>query len=211
MSQQWTITKDKFLTLDEIQHLYAELRDARDLAIQRQNFHCHIRDYFILRTLLESGLRCLELSALKIEDIRGGSLIVKSGKNGKSRNVLLTKETQRMLAEFIKLKAKVLREPTSTNDYLFVSERGSHYTTRGIRKRVKFWFARVGIGDGLSVHSCRNTYVSHALAAGVDMVTVRNNAGHSSLAVTSIYSHATKNDLGDFELYSSASSTKRNC
>ena len=115
-----------------------------------------------------------------------------------------------MLAEYLKLKAKTLSEPTGPSDYLFISERRTPFTTRGIRKRVKIWFARLGISDDLSVHSCRHSYVSHALAAGVDMVTVRDNAGHSSLAVTSIYSHATKNDLGDFDLYSSASSTKRN-
>jgi len=172
VSQAWTITKDKFLTLDEIQRLYSALRDAKDLAIQRRSFYCHVRDYYVLRTLLESGLRCFELAALKIEDIRGGSLIVKNGKGGKRRNVLLTKETQRMLTEFLKLKTKVLREPVEPSDYLFVSERRSPYTTRGIRKRVKLCFARVGIGDELSVHSCRHSYVSHALAAGVDMVTV---------------------------------------
>jgi site-specific recombinase XerD len=210
LQSHWTITKDKFLTADEVQRLLSALRDAKDLAIQRHTFYCHVRDFYILRTLLESGLRCFELSALKVGDFRAGSLIVQRGKGGKRRNVLLTKDTQKMLNEFIKVKAKVLQERVEPADDLFISERGRRYSTRGIRKRVKHWFTKVGISDDLSVHSCRHSFVSHSLAAGVDMVTVRDNAGHSSLAVTSIYSHSVKNDLGDFELYSSEKSRKRN-
>jgi len=210
MAKGWIVTKDQFLTEKEVHLLYSSLRDAKDLAIQRQTFFVHIRDYFLLRVLLESGLRVFECAALRISDFRGGSLIVRNGKGGKKRNVLLTKDTQRMLSEFFKVKAKVLKEPMADEDFLFMSERRRPYTTRGIRKRVKYWFSEIGVSGNLSCHSCRHSYVSHALAAGVDLVTVRDNAGHSSLAVTSIYSHAVKDDLGDFQLYSSENNGKRN-
>jgi site-specific recombinase XerD len=211
VAKNWIVTKDQFLTENEVRRLYSALRDAKDLAIQRQSFFCHVRDYYLLRVLLESGLRVFELAALCISDYRGGSLIVQNGKGGKKRNVLLTKDTQKMIVEFLKIKEKVLREPIGVDDFLFLSERRKPYTTRGIRKRVKLWFEKIGISSNLSVHSCRHSYVSHMLAAGVDLVTVRDNAGHSSLAVTSIYSHAVKNDLGELELFSSEKNGKRNC
>jgi integrase/recombinase XerD len=203
MSRTWTITKDKFLTVDEVQKLYNTLADAKDLAIQRRSFFCHIRDYFILRTLLESGLRVAELVALSVSDFRSGSLIVRCGKGGKRRNVLLAKETQKMLAEFLKLKTKVLKEGAGDEDALFLSERGKAYTTRAIRKRVKLWFAKCGFSPDLSVHSCRHSYISHLIAKTKDLVLARDNAGHSSLSITSIYSHSLRDDLGDLELYSS--------
>ncbi|MGZ3766155.1 MAG: tyrosine-type recombinase/integrase [Mucilaginibacter sp.] len=198
------------MTKDEVQRLYSSLRDAKDLALQRQAFLHHVRDYYLLRTMFETGLRVFEVAAIKVKDLRNGSLIVPCGKGGKRRNVLLAKGTQRMLTEFIKLKSKILKEPVDEGSYLFLSERRKPYTTRGLRKRVKFWFAKVNVSDELSCHSCRHSYVSHALAAGVDLVTVRDNAGHASLATTSIYSHTVKTDLGDLELYSSHSNTKRN-
>lgn len=210
MARNWTITRDQFLTMDEVQRLYLALRDARDLAIQRQTFYVHIRDYYIMRVLLESGLRVFELAALRVSDFRSGSLIVRNGKGGKKRNVLLAKDTQKLLTEFLKIKVKVLREPVGDEDSFFLSERRRPYCTRGIRKRVKLWFAKINVSADLSCHSCRHSYVSHMLAAGVDLVTVRDNAGHSSLAVTSIYSHAVKNDLGELELYSSHKTGKRN-
>jgi len=203
MAQNWTVTKDLFLTQEDVQRLYSTLEDAKDLAIQRQSFYCHVRDYYILRTLLESGLRVFELVALRVSDIRGGSLIVRCGKGGKKRNVLLAKSSQKVLNEFLKLKGKVLQEPLGEEDFLFLSERRRPYTTRGVRKRVKLWFGKANMSAGLSCHSCRHTYVSHLMAAGVDLATVRDNAGHSSLAITSIYAHAVKDDLGELELYSS--------
>lgn len=204
MKNTWTVTKDKFLSVDEVRRLYKTIADAKDLALQRQTFHCHIRDYYILHTLLETGLRVGELVALRTSDFRSGSLIVRCGKGGKPRTVLLAKETQKMLANFVKLKGKALKEPIGEEDFLFLSERRKPYTTRGVRRRVKFWFAKCGFNPRLSVHSCRHSYVSHLIAKTKDLVLARDNAGHSSLAVTSIYSHVTKDDLGDLEIYGSA-------
>lgn len=197
---KWTITKDVFLSLDQVKRLYAALNDAKDLSIHRQSNLVQIRDNFILRTLLETGCRVAELCALKVGDFQSGSLIIQQGKGGKKRNIILSKGTQRMLKEFIKVKQKVLSESIELDSSLFLSERKKPYSTRGVRKRVKFWFQRCGFSQSLSVHSCRHTYVSHLLANKVDLTTVRDNAGHSSLAVTSIYSHAVKDEL-DVALY----------
>ncbi len=199
----WTVTKDKFLSREEVLKLYSALKDARDLAIQRRRFLSHVRDYYLLRTLLETGLRAFELTALKVSDFCNKSLIVQYGKGGKPRTILLTVSTQKILREFLKIKRTVLRESTVPESFLFLSERKFPYTTRGLRKRVKLWFTQCGLGTHLSVHSCRHSYISHLIAAGVDLPIIRDNAGHSSLAVTSIYSHAVKDDLGELDLYGS--------
>ncbi len=199
-NQKWTITRDLFLSSEQVHRLYTIVKDASDLATHRKKNLVHVRDHFILRTLLETGVRVAELAALKVGDIQSGSLIVQHGKGGKKRNIILGKSTQRMLKEFLKVKQKVLDESTDADAPLFMSERKGPYTTRAIRKRVKFWFQRCGLANSLSCHSCRHTYVSHLIAAGVDLPTVRDNAGHSSLSTTSIYSHATKDEL-DVNLY----------
>lgn len=210
MRRTWTISQDLLLSQDEITKLYQQLLDAKDLAIQRKRNLSHIRDYFILRTLLETGVRVFELINIKIEDIRGRSLVIQRGKCHKKRNILLTSQTQRLLKEFLDIKKKALKEPVSNNEYLFLSERGAPYSTRGVRKRVKLWFNRCGFSDHLSCHSCRHTYISHLLASGTNVVLVRDNAGHSSLAVTNTYSHVVKSDLDELELYSSAFNGSRN-
>jgi len=197
----WTVSKDMFLTKEEIRKLYAVLEDVKDLALHRGRFLVYVRDYFIIKTLLETGLRVSELCNLKVEDFRGNSLIVQCGKGGKKRTVILTKQTQRLLQEFITLKKDKLNEPTANSSYLFFSERKRNYNPRGIRKRVKYWFAKCSLSPNFSCHSCRHTYISYMIAEGVDLPTIRNNVGHSSLAITDLYSHATKESLGDVELY----------
>lgn len=204
MSKNWIVTRDSFLSTEAVQRLFAELEDAKDLALHRGQFYSNVRDYYILKTLLETGARVFELVAIKIRDFKGRSLIIQKGKGNKKREILLMPSTQRMLKDFIKIKTDWLDEPISENDFLFISERKKPYSTRGIRKRVKYWFRRCKIESHLSVHSCRHTYISHLLDQGVDIQTVRTNAGHSSLNTTSLYGHTLKTDLEGVEIYNSS-------
>jgi integrase len=46
----------------------------------------------------------------------------------------------------------------------------------------------------MHVHCGRHTFISHAIASGRSLVEVRDAAGHTNIAVTSIYLHALPND-----------------
>ncbi|WP_417335347.1 tyrosine-type recombinase/integrase [Halobacteriovorax marinus] len=170
------------------------------MALHRNKSFVHIRDFYLIHTFLETGLRVAELASLKAGDFQSKSLTVQNGKGGKRRTVILSQATQKMLKQFLKIKKQILCEPTTCDAPLFISERKSHYTTRGIRKRIKFWFSKCNLPENLSCHSCRHTYVSHLIAAGVDLQTVRANVGHASLGTTSLYGYAVKEELG-IELY----------
>ena len=206
-SKRWSITADKFLTQEQVGTLTRHLLAERDLAIARGNNTQAIRDYYALRTLLESGLRVAEFCELTNADFNGLKLIVRHGKGDKPRTVLLTRATAHMLKEFMIVKAK-LGHALDASAPLFPSRYGSAYTTRGMQKRAKAAFAAVGFPEHLSVHSLRHTYCSLLLASGkVGIGTVRDNLGHHSIAVTNLYSHAMGN-LDDVELYSAPSSEK---
>ena len=210
MSRNWTVSRDQYLTKDEVNRLYSRLRDAKDLALQRRCYYCHVRDYFILRLFFETGIRVFELVALRISDYRNGALIVRLGKGAKKRSILLTKQTQQMLGEFLKLKTSTLQEPTGEDDFLFISERNRPYSTRGIRKRVKHWFQLVGLEKSLSCHSARHTFISHLIDKTQDLVLARDQAGHSNLQITSAYTHSLKSNVDDLDLYSADLSRTRN-
>lgn len=57
-------------------------------------------------------------------------------------------------------------------------------------------------GRRWTTHTGRHTFVTHALASGIPAASVRDAAGHSSLAVTDIYAHAAAGDRYDGRLYS---------
>lgn len=205
--KRWMITADKFLSPEQVERLIQHLLAQRDLAIARQNNTQAIRDYYAIRTLLESGLRVFEFCALVNGDFSGLKLIVRRGKGNKPRTVLLTRSTANMLKEWQAVKSGL---GIDINAYgpMFPSRYGSRYTTRGMQKRVKIIFAQLGFPEHLSIHSLRHTYCSLLLASRkVSLATVKENLGHHSIAVTNLYAHAI-DDLSEVELYSSPSSHK---
>lgn len=205
--KRWTITGDKFLNEEQVKSLVRFLLERRDLAIARSYDHQAIRDYYAIRTLLESGLRVFEFCALVNGDFQGQKLTVKKGKGNKPRTILLTRATAFMLKEWFVVKSglEMNIEPATA---MFPSRYRRHYTTRGVQKRVKVIFNQVNLPKHLSVHSLRHTYCSLLLASGkVSIATVKENLGHHSIAVTNLYSHAV-GDLSEVELYSASSSQK---
>lgn len=203
--KRWTITCDKFLSLDQVGQLNTHLLNCRDLAIARGNDTQAIRDYYAVHVLLESGLRVFEFCALTNADFNGLKLSVRHGKGDKARTVLLTRATAQTLKEWQTVKAKLGHDLAPTAP-LFPSRFGTAYCTRGVQKRIKLIFAALGFPTHFSVHSLRHTYCSLLLASGkVGLGTVRDNLGHHSIAVTNLYSHAV-GDLSAVELYPAPSS-----
>ncbi len=201
---RWSITSDKFLTPEQVASLLSYLAARRDLAIARRTDMQSIRDYYAIRTLLESGLRVFEFCALINSDFQGQKLMVRKGKGNKPRTVLLTKATSIMIKEWTTVRAK-LNFPADPTAPLFPSRYQKHYSTRGVQKRVKIIFGALNFPRHLSVHSLRHTYCSLLLASGkVGLATVKENLGHHSIAVTNLYAHAVGN-LTDVELYEPSS------
>ncbi len=203
--KQWVITPDKFLSLEQVTKVIDYLLTQRDLAIARTNDRQAIKDYYMVRTLLESGLRCFEFCALILTDFHGHKITVRCGKGGKPRTIVLTKATALMLKEWLEIRERLGFSIDQTAP-LFPSRYGTPYTTRGVQKRIELIFAAVGLPENLSTHATRHTYCSHLLESGkVGLPTVKENMGHSSISTTNLYSHAVAK-LDGVELYERGSS-----
>src|SRR5258708_1402331 len=105
--KRWQITSDKFLDHQQVIGLTEYLLTQRDLAIARHDNPQAIRDYYLVRTILESGLRVFEVCNLINNDFHGQKLEVRHGKGNKPRTVLLTRATAIMLKEWISLKTQL--------------------------------------------------------------------------------------------------------
>lgn len=201
MRSRWTITADKFLDETQINVLLTYLTEQRDLSLARGNNPQAIRDYYGIRFLLESGLREFEFCALTNSDFTGHKIVVKRGKGGKARTVLLTKSTALLLKEWITIKSQ-LGFDTSGNAPLFPSRYGRKYSTRGLRDRIKQIFRILKFPENLSGHSLRHTNCSLLMAAKVPMPRIRDNLGHHSLVVTDLYAHSV-GTIEDVDIYDS--------
>jgi len=204
-STPWTVTSEKILTQEQIERLLGLLTERRDLAIARSNQPQHIKDYYIVRTLLETGVRVFEFCNLIEDDLHGMKLFVRRGKGGKARTILITRSTMQMLQEWMTVKEK-LGFQRGSSEPLFPSRYSRKYTTRGIQKRIDLVFELTDLPQRLSTHSCRHTNCSLLLASGkVSLATVKENLGHNSIAVTNLYAHTVGN-IDDVEIYSAPGS-----
>src|SRR5713226_4457659 len=76
-------------------------------------------------------------------------------------------------------------------DLIFANPDGSPLKPDSISAAVSLLSRRLKLPKGASLHTLRHSHSSHLLADGVDLATVSERLGHSSVRVTAeIYSHA---------------------
>ncbi len=199
----WIITPDKFLTKDQIQALLNHLNELRTTGLKNGDAE-PVKSYYMVRILLESGLRVAEFCDLRVSDLIEDKLMVRNGKGDKPRTVLLTASSARIIREWTSIQAKSKlpkSEASDADEPIFRSSRLGKYSTRAIQKRVKRIFKHLGLPPRLNCHSLRHTYCSMLIESKVSLTTVKENMGHSSLTTTNLYSHSLGN-LSEVNLYS---------
>lgn len=162
------------------ERILSEQDVIRMLALERDQ-----RDHALIRLLYLAALRISELCRLKWKDCKirkGGGQVTVVGKRNKVRAIVLPDS---MWREMVALKGKA-----GPDDPVFRSRQGGHLDPMSVQRLVKAAAIRAGLPKTVSPHWLRHAHVSHALDRGVNPVLVRDTAGHSSLKVTSEYSHA---------------------
>ncbi|MCB0113993.1 MAG: tyrosine-type recombinase/integrase [Caldilineaceae bacterium] len=76
------------------------------------------------------------------------------------------------------------------DEAVFRSQKGGALVPSQVWRIVRAAAKRAGISGHVSPHWFRHSHASHALERGASVALVRDTLGHSSLAVTSMYTHA---------------------
>lgn len=153
------------------------------------------RDQLLIRLLYSSAARISEICALTWADVSPNGdtgQIVLFGKGGKTRVVKLSKATYAALL--------TLAHSPQPDAPIFVSQKGGKLDETQVHRIVKAAALRAGIVGNVSAHWLRHSHASHALDRGANIALVRDTLGHSSLAVTSRYTHAKPNDSSSLHL-----------
>ena len=177
-----------YLTDDEVRALL----DAPDLATRTGR-----RDYAIMATLIATGLRVGELTALRHQDVKAtkpAHLIV-HGKGRKDRITPLDPATATTLDRWQS------EHPHAAESAPLFSPQGSNkaISTDAIAARIAI-HARTAAATSPSLatkkttpHTLRHTCAMRMLTAGIDLTTIALWLGHESTESTQAYLHA---DLG---------------
>jgi integrase/recombinase XerC len=147
-----------------------------------------IRDVAMFELFYSSGLRLGELTALNLNDIdlADNSLMVRSGKGGKSRLLPIGSKAVTAINNWLeqRLKNVVPEEPA-----LFISTRGTRLGKRSIELRLEQWCKKKGISEHIHPHMLRHSFASHLLESSQDLRAVQELLGHSNISTTQIYTH----------------------
>lgn len=149
-----------------------------------------------------SGLRPSELCALQLRELpifHGKNAIeVRRGKGCKQRSVTLYPEVAEKINEF----CEKYHKNAGRLAWLFVNKNGRKLSYRTLHRRVK----KIGVLIGrpqLHPHVFRHTFATILYNYKKDIITVRDQLGHSSTKVTEIYTkvpdEAKKADLKGVE------------
>lgn len=136
------------------------------------------RDGAIAYTGFYAGLRIAELAALDVDDVhlsaRKGALIVRYGKGGRYREVLVHSRLRAALEAWMAQRAAADGEVA-----LFVNARGRRLTTRGIYDILVGLADAAGIREDFTPHTLRHTLGTNMRRQGQDIVVIAETLGHS--------------------------------
>ena len=146
------------------------------------------RDYAIILTLLDTGIRCSELTNLKLTDVNLESRLLKVwGKGSKERIVPIGALAQKMLWRYT---IHFRPEPLVKDDnYLFLALDGKPLRANAIKLLIKRWGKKAGI-PRLHAHLCRHTFATNYLTHNCgDVFRLQQILGHNSLEMVRRYVH----------------------
>ena len=151
------------------------------------------RDAALLQCLYSAGGRVSEICALSWKDVvptpDGGAELLIFGKGGKNRNAKISADTHTLL--------QAQRRFAEDSAPVFSTRNGTPIDRVAVHRTIKDAAAKVGIKKAVSAHWFRHSHASHALERGANPAAVQEQLGHSSLATTTKYAHAS-NSSADY-------------
>lgn len=144
----------------------------------------HLRAIVI--TALSTGMRRGEILGLKWDDadFQNRVLKVEKSKSGKQRFIEMNSPLFSLMRE--------LRVKNPQAGHVFLNPKTGR-PLADVKTAFKAACRRAGI-KGLRFHDLRHTFATRLVEAGVDIVTVRDLLGHSSVRLTERYTHS-RNEL----------------
>jgi site-specific recombinase XerD len=148
-----------------------------------------VRDHSIVCTLLDTGLRAVELVRLKPEDvsIKTGQVKVYHGKGGKSRTTIMGKRSKEALWRWMTI--------CPESPYLYCTSTGRRMLESHLYLTIK------RIGDKVSIraypHRFRHTFATQYLKLGGDPYSLQYLLGHEDMTITKMYVKLAAQDVKD--------------
>lgn len=174
-----------------------ELSAMLDSASERS-----LRDYLLLRVMLETGVRVSEVVRIELDDINHDdrSITIINSKTSKyekdeERTVYYTQQTQKYLDRYLRTRSSRYLSAASS-DYLVVGKRSKQLNEFRVNQIVKEIAEEAGIQEVIytdqagrerkrvTAHTLRKTYAVHSMKQGMPISFLSDILGHSDVETT---------------------------
>ncbi len=151
-----------------------------------------LRDRTIMEVLYSSGIRVAEICALNKSDFNPSQRTLRVlGKGQKMRIAFLTKKAQQWLVDYLNHPLRSLssdkhqkeRDPKA----IFLNRFGERITPRSVDRLFADQCKRIGSSNRITPHVLRHSVATHLLEQGMDLKSIQEILGHSSIKTTTIY------------------------
>lgn len=177
-------TLPQVMTEGEIERLLAACDDGRQEGA---------RDRAIVELMYDCGLRASEVCGLRLRDLdASGGMIYVNGKGDKERIVPYVGTLRKTLERYIQETRGELLNGGAVRDlgFLFLTSRGKQITRKWLWTMIRMRGRIAGIAsDRLHPHVLRHSFATHLNRRGMDLRTLQELLGHSSIATTERYAH----------------------
>lgn len=150
------------------------------------------RNYCMLLTFLDTGIRLSELVNLKVShmDFQTNTFLV-LGKGNKERRVPFGVSLRKALEKYL-----MWRGELPGQDFLFVNQYGEKMKNRRIEAMMETYGKKTQItGVRMSPHTLRHTFAKMSLLCGLDVMTLQHILGHTSLEMVRNYVNLTNQEI----------------
>ena len=171
------------LTDNQISKIITEIKGEKIKWIKMRNLS-------IVIFMWGYGLRISEVLNLQLKDINTNELRV-LGKGNKTRLIPIAEE----LIVFIKHMVTECPFNLSDNDFIFLGKKGGRLKPEIIQRLIREIRKKIILPDNTTPHSFRHTFATQLLQNFVDLRSIQELLGHSSLSTTQKYTSVTSEHL----------------
>ena len=165
-----------------------------DEVMDKEEWLERMRDYLLVEMLYQTGMRRAELASLKDGDVDFKLRQVRVfGKRKKERVVPLGDELVKEIEGYLTIKREILGDQGGSGIFLVRKKKNGEWVSlgaNGVYNIVRAYMGEVSTLQKHSPHVLRHTFATTMLNNGADIRTIQALLGHSSLAATQVYTHA---------------------